>query len=362
MTTTTGSLEVAAIVAGVSQETIYDERFRRGLYDERSAVHVLTAELAAALGALVRADRCTPPDARLSLLDWGYGTGRITNDIAIDYPHIPYHDQRVTTFDRDLLIVAFDVSSVGLHQGAATLRRHGFAGAPMTTAGGVMGELTRTENGRTVTVRFVHGNEKAEPAATELLLKEAGGPFSATVSWYSALGHIYGEKARRAALEVLGHVTQPRGELVLSVSSLGDLVEAQAEWWDRKQRGDLKGSEVEAAPGDIEVPGDVVYQTELGQQNYYHVFGPELTDLMQHTRTADGQRVRIQGIRGLDDEFESKEAELANYDRVRALNARCLRAGWAEESYRALHTVAAIRAFTDVLPGDPDDQLVGVVP
>jgi hypothetical protein len=222
---TPGSPDDAAIAAGVSQEVIYDARYRRGLYDQRSAVPVLTAEWEAFGGALARADRSGPGGEPLTILDWGYGTGRITNDVVITYPYVQY-DNGLKTFDRDLLVVAFDVSSVGLHHAAAALRAHEFRGADLSGAGGVLGELTRIRHGRTVTVRFVHGGEDAAPATTERLLLSAGGPYLATVSWYSALGHIPGEQARVAALTLLGRVTDPRGELILSVSALGDLVEA----------------------------------------------------------------------------------------------------------------------------------------
>jgi hypothetical protein len=351
--TTRGSPDEAASAAGVSQEAIYDARYRRGRYDRRSAVPVLTAEWEAFGGALARAHRSAPGDEPLTVLDWGYGTGRVTNDVAVAYPHVEY-DNGPKTFDRDLLVVAFDVSSVGLHRAAAALRAHGFHGADLSRAGGVLGELTRTRHGRTVTVRFVHGGEDAAPAATERLLTNAGGPYLATVSWYSALGHIPGEQARVATLTLLGRVTDPRGELILSVSALGDLVEAQAEWAERLRAGDVGGF-------PIEMPGDVVYDTEIGQRNYYHVFGPELAGLMDRTRTDPDQRLRMVGIRCPDEEFESRAAERDNYDRVRELNAECRRSGWHDGHYRRLHTVAAVRAFADVLPGDPDDRLTGAV-
>jgi len=162
---------------------------------------------------------------------------------------------------------------------------------------------------------------------------------------------------------MLGEVTHQRGELVLSVSALGDLVDAQHEWTERL----IEGVSVDEVPGEvtIEVPGDVVYETELGQSNYYHVFGPELAELMVLTGPADEPpKIRIQGIREPDDEFQNETAERANYDRVCLRNRACREQGRRSQDYdyEGLHTVAAVRYYADVLPGDPDARLVGVIP
>jgi len=87
--------------------------------------------------------------------------------------------------------------------------------------------------------------------------------------------------------------------------------------------------------------------TELGQRNYYHVFG---LDLAEHVRRVcgPGQRWWIEAIRLPDDEFDSVEPGPANYERVGELNRKKRGEPWDEDDFRACHTVAA------VLSGSPD--------
>jgi hypothetical protein len=72
----------------LSQRAIYDARYRAGGYDRRSAVRVLTAEAEALRQAARRVlDRIC--DLReLSLFDFGYGTGRVTNQFIDHYVHV----------------------------------------------------------------------------------------------------------------------------------------------------------------------------------------------------------------------------------------------------------------------------------
>lgn len=350
----TGAPDPPGTPRRVSQAEIYDERFAHEHYDRRSAVPVLTAEWETFGGALVRAGREVPGDVPLTVLDWGYGTGRVTNDALVQFPRLRFPFSACTSLrlERDVVVVASDVSGVGLRKAVDRLRAAGFRGPELRAGSGVVGELSCARDGREAVVRFVRGDEDDDPAATEDLLTAAGAPFHVTVSWYSALGHIPFRRRRAAVLAMLGRVTHPRGELVLSVSSLGDLVAAQREWAERLGRGDVEGF-------PIEEPGDVVYETELGQRNYYHVFGPELPGLVDVAVTDAGQRVRVHGIRGLDDEFADRAAERLNYDRVRRLNRACRTAGWAEADYRKLHTIAVVRCCSGVAPGDPDHRLLG---
>ena len=67
--------------AYASQRSIYDERYEAGHYDRRSAVHVLTAERDALRHAIDRALESNRRVRRISLFDFGYGTGRVTNRI-----------------------------------------------------------------------------------------------------------------------------------------------------------------------------------------------------------------------------------------------------------------------------------------
>ena len=95
-----------------------------------------------------------------------------------------------------------------------------------------------------------------------------------TTSWYSGLGHIPGEGLRREYFHQLGRLTSRYGEMVISVSATGDLAELQPEFSERLANGITGGFPIQA-------PGDVVYETELGQSNFYHVFGAELNDHMR---------------------------------------------------------------------------------
>ena len=163
-----------------------------------------------------------------------------------------------------------------------------------------------------------------------------GRKFLLTTSWYSGLGHIPGEGLRREHFRQLGKLTSRRGEIVISVSSTGDLAEPRAEFSERPDYGISGGFPIQA-------PGDVVYETELGQSNFYHVFGSELNDHMRAI-TGWGQHWWVEGIRYPDEEFTSREAERANYRRVlKANESKCDRI-WDVADYREFHTVAAFRS------------------
>jgi hypothetical protein len=61
-----------------SQRAIYDERYKVGQYDHRSAVRVLTAEREALSQAMDRALKYNQSAQIINLFDFGYGTGRVT--------------------------------------------------------------------------------------------------------------------------------------------------------------------------------------------------------------------------------------------------------------------------------------------
>ena len=86
-----------------------------------------------------------------------------------------------------------------------------------------------------------------------------------------------------------------------------------------------------------------MYETELGQSNFYHVFS---TDLNDHMRAITGWRQHwwVEGIRYPDEEFIRKPDERTNYQRV--IKANRLKRGriWTEEDYQEFHTVAAFRS------------------
>jgi hypothetical protein len=321
-----------------SQRSIYDERYQAGHYDRRSQVHVLTAEREALRRAVDRAVASNPRTPAISLFDLGYGTGRVTNQFIVSYV------DNYAASGRDLRVVAFDVSSAGLEKAAETLRSAGFASDeplkwnPDDTAGYIAGSVSKTMADVTITVVFVHGHEGQPPMVMrQLALKANGGQkYLVTTSWYSGLGHVPGDGLRREYFRQLGKLTARRGEMVISVSATGDLAELQPEFAERLSTGLTEGFPIEA-------PGDLVYETELGQSNFYHVFGPDLND---HMRAATGWRQHwwVEGIRYPDEEFGSREAERANYRRVRQAN--CAKWGriWAADDYREFHTVAAFRS------------------
>jgi hypothetical protein len=324
--------------AYVSQRTIYDERYEVGRYDRRSAVHVLTAERRALRHAANRALESNLSTRTISLFDFGYGTGRVSNEFIGSYVN------QYSKSGKDLWIVAYDVSSTGLMKAKEVLCSKGFtqdgsiAWKPEETAGYIAGRVSKRKASVTITVVFVHGNEDQHPEVMRRLALEANGgrKYLLTTSWYSGLGHIPGEKLRREYFHQLSKLTARRGEMVISVSSRGDLAELQPKFSERLANGITDGFPIQA-------PGDLVYETELGQSNFYHVFG---TDLNNHMRaiTGLGQHWWVEGIRYPDEEFTSREAERANYRRVLKANQSKRDRIWDSADYREFHTVAAFRS------------------
>ena len=327
--------------AYISQRSIYDERYEAGHYDRRSAVRVLTAERDALNNATDRALKSDPAVRRINLFDFGYGTGRVTNEFIGSYVH------RYATTKKDLRVVAYDVSSAGLMKAAEALRSAGFmpdgplSWAPGNTTGYTAGAVSRTEAGITITVIFVHGHEGQDPNVMRRLALRATDreKYLLTTSWYSGLGHIPGDRLRREYFRQLGKITSRHGEMIISVSSTGDLAELQREFSERLAKGTAGGFPIQA-------PGDLIYETELGQSNFFHVFGTELNDHMKAI-TGRGQHWWVEGIRYPDQEFAFREAEQANYRRVREANNSKRGGIWDADDYREFHTVAAFRSPLD---------------
>jgi len=90
----------------------------------------------------------------------------------------------------------------------------------------------------------------------------------------------------------------------------------------------------------VERPGDLIYRTELGQANFYHIFGTELNDYMGAI-TAVGQHWWIEGIRYPGEEFEYQEAEQANYCLVRQRNQDKRGRVWDADDYQEFHTLTS---------------------
>ena len=327
--------------AQLSQRAIYDERYKAGDYDRRSAVRVLTAEREALSRAVERALESNWAGAKISLFDFGYGTGRVTNE------WIECCVQKALAGRNELRVVAYDVSSVGLQKAQEALCQAGykpaeaFAWAPQETAGYIAGSVRKDTAGLAITVTFVHGCEDESPEDMRQLALCAndGDRYLLTTSWYSGLGHVPGKGLRQEYFRQLAELTSPLGEIVLAVSATGDLHELQPEWAERLACGTTDGF-------PVEVPGDVVYQTELGQPNFYHVFGTELNDHMRAI-TAPGQHWWVEGIRYPDEEFDSPEDEQDNYRRVLEANDSKRGRIWDAADYREFHTVAACRSPLD---------------
>ncbi len=327
--------------AYASQRSIYDERYLVGHYDHRSAVRVLTAEWDALSEAMDRALKSNRTVRRVNLFDFGYGTGRVTNEFIESYVY------NYAAAKKDLRVVAYDVSSAGLKKAKEALCSSGFKPVgpmfwmPDRTAGYIAGRISRVEAGITITVVFVHGHEGKDPNVMRRLALRASGreKYLLTTSWYSGLGHIPGEGLRREYFHQLGRLTSRHGEMIISVSATGDLAELQPEFSERLANGITGGFPIQA-------PGDVVYETELGQSNFYHVFGTELNDHMR-TITTPGQYWWVAGIRYPDEEFVCPEDEQANYRRVREANDSKRGRIWNVDDYRQFHTVAAFRSPLD---------------
>lgn len=327
--------------AYVSQRAIYDERYEVGRYDHRSAVRVLTAERDALGEAMDRVLKTHRTVRRINLFDFGYGTGRVTNEFIGSYVH-NYAGAR-----KDLRVVAYDVSSAGLRKAKEALCADGFKPVgpicwlPGHPAGYIAGRVAKTEAGITITVVFVHGHESKDPSVMRRLALRASGRerYLLTTSWYSGLGHIPGAGLRREYFRQLGRLTSPYGEMVISVSATGDLAELQPEFSERLANGRTGGF-------PLQVQGDLVYETELGQSNFYHVFGAELNDHMTAI-TAPGQHWWVQGIRYPGEEFDSPAAERANYTQVFEANEGKRGRIWTADDYREFHTVAGFRSPLD---------------
>jgi len=323
----------------LGQRAIYDERYAGPGYDGRSAVPVLTAEATVLRQAMRRALESMPAAGPVTVLDFAFGTGRVTNDLANRFP------DEFRSAGRGLRIVAYDVSSVGLAKAAWSLVKQydfsetdtlGFNAA--AESGYIAGAVGRLHEGVTVEVLFVHGSEADDATSVEAIVRKAnrGQPFSVTTSWYSGLSHIPTAARRASFFAMLNAVTDPRGELLVAPSVSGDLVELQAEWADRLRRGETGGH-------PIEQPGDVIYETELSQQNFYHIFGTDLAELLEAHREP-GQQTWLEAIRMPGPEFRSAEEELDNHRRVVEFNDQMRHQPWQPEDYCLVHTAVAIRS------------------
>ena len=181
-------MDVGATRSGshLSQRAIYDKRYTAGHYDHRSAIHVLTAEREALAGAMDRALKSNPDVEVINVFDFGYGTGRVTNELARSYP-LEY-----AAAGKNLRIVAFDVSSVGLRKAREALCALGFSPEDGLewqedeVGGRILGTVRKTDAGLTVSIVFVHGREDQDPEVMHKLALKASAdePYLVT-TWLS---------------------------------------------------------------------------------------------------------------------------------------------------------------------------------
>ena len=342
-------MKTANGVTTFSQRAIYDQRYAAGVYDNRSCVRVLTAEKVALEQAVTRTVAANVESSTISILDFGYGTGRVTNEFISSFP------QSFSEPHRNLRVVGYDVSSTGLRRASEDLQKNqdfmvsrDYEWDSQAIDGYVAQILTKQVDDVELKVVLVHGSEADPPEKVrDLLITANGGTgYLTTTSWYSGLGHIVGESARSEFFAQLSDLTQPAGELVVALAATGDLVELQNEWYERLRNGLEYGY-------PIEVPGDVLYETELGQLNFWHVFGTDLHKIM-HAMQAGGRRCWIEAIRFPGDEFATSEAEARNYAEVKKFNAEVREPWWTAEDFRKCHTVAvfssgSVHTGTDAL-------------
>lgn len=322
----------------LSQREIYDRRYAEDGYDTRSVVSVLTAEAVALGSAAERATQANLGAGALSLLDYGYGTGRVTNEFALAYPYSPEARE-------DLRVTAYDVSRVGLRKAIQRLKLEGFvpekSEEQTPSCSRKLASLRKPINNTVVTFNFILGDEEAPPAAVQATLLEANNsePYTITSSWYGSVSHTAGLLARQSLFKMLGSATAPDGEMVISVSSTGDLQEDQEIWASRLQQGDTQGFPIEMA-------GDVMYETEIsGLMNYYHLFGIDFMDCMQQTLTHPDQACWVEAVRFPDEEFMTKAEEEANYKKVVRFNESKRGMVWEALDYSKLHTVVGFRSM-----------------
>jgi hypothetical protein len=329
--------------AGLSQRAVYDARYEADGYDLRAGVRVLTAEMEALGAALARIVRQRGTCDRIGIFDFGYGTGRVTNEFLLRFLELQ------PTAANTLHVVAYDVSSEGLRKAADRLADdHYFEGLDdlcWDSASGstyVVGTLTRKQSAGTLSITFIHGSETDSLDAMVKLavVYNDGNLFDICTSWYSGIGHVPGETRRSEYFDAFDRLTAAQGEMVIAVSGTGDLVE--------HDRTDIRSALIEGA-------GDLIYRTELGQLNYWHVFD---TDLAAHVRKIkrDGQFCWIEAIRYPGDEFVDRNAERPNYEDVRALNEHMKDQEWLPQHYALCHTVAAIRSAVAPEQRDEDEM------
>ena len=307
----------------LSQREIYDARYSVTLYDSRSAVRVLRAEREAMESAIRRILKSNRDLAELSVLDFGSGTGRVTRESILGYKTLGRSLAREGIVPPESVhVIAYDVSSVGLNIFAENLGSEGFKIVedlnfqPTATTGYVAGQLEARDGQLHLRASFVHGseNDEYERVAAVLMGANGGKPFSLGTSWYSAIGHLANCSDRARAVATMVEITGDKGELILAVAASGDMVDAQRIWANRLHTSQTLGFPISS-------PGDLIYETEIGQQNFWHVFGTDLHALLEECLPSS-REYRIRAIRMPGEEFQDEASERINYQRALDFNRR----------------------------------------
>lgn len=302
------------------QAKIYDARYSgSNYYGTTSPVPVLTAEREALAGAIDRQQSSNNAD-EVSMLDIGYGTGRIPNEVLL-----------LWNGPKGLTLVAYDLAIEGLKRGIAGLLETGQF-RRSTTRKHELEVLESTDlSAPKKLVSFILAHEGANDA--DLLFDvNNGSPYDITTSWYGVVGHESDPKKRMELFRLLGKVTCESGEIVVTTSAIGD--------FNREH-----GSE---GFRDLPCKGDgrnVIYETEApGVEEYIHLYGEDFEQNMEATRTAMGQKIWLEPIRLPGPEYMTPEDELRAHGELVRFRNEHNHYPWKHNEYAAVHTVGGFRS------------------
>lgn len=321
---------------GFDQEAIYNRRYDLGYTGMGSPVNTLTAERLAIAGSVRRLQKVMPEGSDITIVDYGYGVGRVPNELVSTW-----------VGPGNLTVVAYDVSRSGLHRAFREMREHHLTRfKEYEDTHRFVGECTSTEDDTFKrTIRFIHGKAKHKPhQIADILIEENGGnPFDIATSWYDPISHEPSAKRRRQLFGMLGSLTHIKGEVIVTASTIGDLVPEYA-----SEGEDILEDEI-----DEHGERDVVYATESGVNNYLHLYGPDFENCMRATRTDIHQKLWLQPIRMLGKEYTTSVEERQAYGELRRLAQQHSRKRWRRTDYESIHTVGGFRSYTA-----PEGQLL----
>lgn len=311
------------------QEEIYNFRYGEGYNGMGSPVNVLTAESMAVADSIRRLRKVSPKGSPTTIVDYGYGVGRVPNELLCRW-----------VGPGDLTVIAYDVSRVGLQRALRNMEVHLPRVKTYEDTHRFVGECTSTEDDDFKrTIRFIHGKTNHKPkVVADMLMEENGGNlFDMATSWYDPISHEPSRKRRRQLFAMLGAITHTKGEVIVTASTIGDLVPEYTS----------EGEDILEDVLDDKGERDVVYKTEVGIDNYLHLYGTDFKDCMLATRTDQiHQNVWLQPIRMLGNEYATSVEEQIAYGQLRQWAARMRTERWHREDFRSIHTVGGFRSYT----------------